>query len=358
MDTETRLEDEDEALECFRRLTGELRTTAAWLFERIDKAGPADTDANSYTQAAIEALGLLGRVQHGTLMQFLARAHQRRAVPGGVPAFLAATQGVSHGRARALVEDAQRITVEPEVNEYLAEGRLGPEGTRVIARTLKAVAGMEADTQRQAVVDAMSTMEAEGVTKAAQQIPRFEEQSEPESLEDIMVRQRKRSFGRIARLDHGACRFDILLDGERALRLRAALDAFESCVRRRRSVGLDIVPDDVRTSEQIRAEAFTRLADVFLNASKENREAGFRVPTLLYGTLDVPDPVAETVYGDRLPGSLLPGLGDPETGIVLFDRDGRVVALNGEPVDKGSRWNRLTQRRPKRFAFRSRLATR
>jgi hypothetical protein len=351
------LDDEYEALECLRRLSGELRTTAAWLFERIDAAGPGDPDANSCMKAAIEALSLLGRVQHGTLTQFLARAHQNRALPGGVPAFLAATQGVSHGRARSLVEDAQRITVQPEINQYLAEGRLSPEGTRVVARTLKAVIGMKAETQRQAVVDAMETIEAKGVTEANRQIPRFEEKSESGSLEDIIARQRLRSFARMTVLDHGACRFDILLDGERALRMRAALDAFDLRVRRRQSVGLAIVPGDVRTAEQIAAEAFTRLAEVFLNSSNEKREAGFRVPTLLYGTLDVPNPVAETIYGDRLPGSILPQPDDPATDVVLFDREGRVVSLNGDPIDGGRFRNRKPQRRQKKFAFRSRLAT-
>lgn len=353
---DTRPEEADEALECFRRLTGELRTTAAWLFGYIDEAEPTDKEPNPCIKAAIEELSLLGRVQHGLLLQFLARAHDKRAVPGGVPAFLAATQGVSLGRARTLVADAQRIGADPETNEHLAEGRFSSEGTRVIARTLKAVIGMEAGTQRQAVVDAIETMETEGVTKAAQRIPRFEEKSEPGSLEDIVARQRIRSFARMVRLDHGACRFDILLDAERALRLRAALDAFESCARGRRSVGLDMVAPDVRTAEQIGAEAFTRLAEVFINASTEQREAGFRVPTLLYGTLDVPNPVAETVYGDRLPGSALSRLDDPATEIVLFDRDGRVVGMNSQLIDKFGLWDRLTQRRQKKFAFRNRAA--
>lgn len=352
----TKVEDVEEALECLRRLRCELRTTSASLFEYIDGAEPGDGETNSCIKAAIEELSLLGRVHHGTLMQFLARAHHSRAVPGGVPAFLAATQGVSLGRARTLVADAQRITVDPEINECLSEGRLAPEGTRVIARTLKAVVGMEADTQRQAVLDAITTIETEGVTKAAQQIPRFEEKCEPGSLEDIVARQRIRSFARMVRLDHGACRFDVLLDAERALRLRAALDAFESGARQRRSVGLDIVASDVRTAEQMGAEAFTRLAEVFINASREQREAGFAVPALLYGTLDVPNPVAKTVYGDELPGSALPRLDDAETEIVLFDREGRVVGLNRQLIDRFGMWDKLTPRRQRRFAFRSRTA--
>lgn len=353
---DTRSADVDEALECFRRLTVELRTTAAWLFGYLDEAGHTDKEPNSCVKAAIEELSLLGRVQHGLLVQFLARAHHKRALPGGVPAFLAATQGVSLGRARTLVDDAQRITADLGINECLSEGRLTPEGTRVVARTLKAVVGMEADTQRQAVVDVIETLEAEGVTKAAQQIPRFEEKGEPGALEEIVARQRIRSFARMVKLDHGACRFDVLLDAERALRLRAALDAFESGARRRRSVGLDILAPDVRTAPQIAAEAFTRLAEVFINASTEKREADFKVPTLLYGTLDVPNPVAETVYGDQLPGSALSRIDASATEIVLFDRDGRVVGLSSQLVDKFGLRDRLTQRRQKKFAFRSRAA--
>lgn len=353
------LEELDKAQERLRSLTGELRMTSSRLLECIDEAGSDDGDTGANLTAAIEELSLLGRVQHGMLMQFLARAHQARAVPGGVPAFLAETQGVSHGRARSLVEDAQRITVDPEINKHLSEGRLSPEGTRVLARTLKAVAGAEADTQRQAVVDAIATIETEGVTRAVRQIPRLEEETDPGPLDEVVARQRSRSFARMVTLEHGACRYDILLDAERSLKLRAALDAFASGVRQRRSKGLDIVPKDVRTADQIRAEAFTRLAEVFLNASNENREAEFKIPTLLYGTLDVDNPLAETVYGDRLPGSLLSRPDDPATDVVLFDRDGRVISLNGEPIDKGSGvWSRLGRRRQRKgIAFRSQMTS-
>lgn len=353
---DTRLGEMEEALECFSRLTGELRTTSARMLECVDEAGPGDTESATCLKVAIEELGLLGRVQHGVLMQVLARAHQKRAVPGGVSAFLAGTQGVSQGRARTLVEDAKRISTEPVIGRRLTEGGLGPEGTRVIARTLKAVAGLELETQRQAVTDAITIIETDGVTKAAKQIPRIEERSERGSPEEIAARQRRRSFARVVKLDHGACRFEILLDAERALKVRSAVDAFGSCVVQRRSIGLDMVPDDVRTADQIRAEAFAHIAEAFINSGGAEREAEFSLPSLLYGTLGLANPGAKRIYVEKLHGSVASKSYGPSTDVALFDRDARSVGLNGRLIDKEGLWSRLKHRRQKKFTLRSRLA--
>jgi hypothetical protein len=60
------------------------------------------------------------------------------------------------------------------------------------------------------------------------------------------------------------CRFDVLLDPVRATTVRAALDlTVADWIRRRQFDQADPVPVDVRSTEQLCAQAVTRLAEVF-----------------------------------------------------------------------------------------------
>ena len=71
------------------------------------------------------------------------------------------------------------------------------------------------------------------------------------------------------------------LDAERATTVRTALDTQVSTwLRTRQYDGKDLVPEDVTTTEQLTAQAFTRLAEVFLAATDKQRTEPY-TPTVV-----------------------------------------------------------------------------
>jgi hypothetical protein len=357
----TGLRKADEGVDALAELVGELRGLTLRLLEQTDHGAPANSDGEEDSAArlagVIEQLSLLGRVQHGMLLQFLARAHETRALPGGAPTWLAKTQGLSNGRARTLTRDAKRLVSDQEISTGLIEGRFSLDAARLLARYKEAIADTILDTPR-TISEAITRIETDGVTAASRQIPRLEEHLDPEQEEELFARQRARSHARVSRTEQGMYRFGMLLDYERAAYLMTALDCYSNTVIQNRHLeGTYTLPADVRTVEQIRAEAFSRMAQVFLDASDEQRGIAFAVPAILYGTLDPDRPTVETLYGDQLPASRMPKSGDSNVDLIHFDRDGQPVAVNGEAVDPGSALARLagnTHTQRKAIALRDR----
>ena len=103
------------------------------------------------------------------------------------------------------------------------------------------------------------------------------------------------------------CRFDVLLDPIRATTVRAALDQTAAdWIRQRQFDGAYPIPADVRSTEQIYAQALTRLAEVFLTADPEQRNAQFTAPVLYTAPLDAAESeLAESVYGSLVPRSAI-----------------------------------------------------
>src|SRR6185437_15867855 len=161
-------------------------------------------------------------------------------------------------------------------------------------------------------------------------------------------------------------RCEILLDPVRGAILQAALDLqVAEMIRVRQFDGTEIVPEDVRSTEQMNAEAVTRLAQVFLDATPEQRGARFSLPALAVtvqelaarpagmkdpaapvGTTkdpaapvagvkdraapvatmqdrvvhaDIPAGCARTVFGALVPASRLPRRGDPRRHELFID---------------------------------------
>ena len=140
----------------------------------------------------------------------------------------------------------------------------------------------------------------------------LEETLNPGSAERLLARQRERSFVRIAQCESGMTRIGVLLDPERATTVRAAIeatvagDSARAPVRRRRPV-----PADMQTVEQLQAHALTRFAEVFLNASPEQRGASFTPLMLFTAPVDETEDagLAESVYGQLIPRTRLPAAG-------------------------------------------------
>ena len=130
-------------------------------------------------------------------------------------------------------------------------------------------------------------------------------------------------------------RFEILMDPMRGAFLCGAIESLVGAeIRSRQFDGVGSMPTDVRTTEQMNAEAFARLAQVFLDAPAEQRGAAFSVPTLVVSVQDssVPDACAVTIYGALVPESVLAPEGDPRRSVLeVFGESG---FLNGESVDQ------------------------
>ena len=149
------------------------------------------------------------------------------------------------------------------------------------------------------------------------------------------------------------CRFDVLLDPIRATTVRAALDqTVADWIRRRQFDGVDVVPVDVRSTEQLCAQAVTRLAEVFLDASPEQRGALFSTEVLYTAPLGTGE-LATSVYGVLVPRTAIPA----RRVHLLQTQDGEPVLLDGEEIDRdpGARLASRAQRVA--LAFRDRHCT-
>ena len=142
----------------------------------------------------------------------------------------------------------------------------------------------------------------------------------------------------------------------RATTVRAALDlTVADWIRRRQFDGADPNPADVRATDQMSAQAVTRLAEVFLAASPEQRGAQFSTEVLYTVPLDT-DELAASIYGVLVPRTAIPGPDEPGAHL-LQTRDGEPVLLDGVEIDRdpGARLASAAQRVA--LAFRDRHCT-
>jgi hypothetical protein len=321
----------------------------------LELARTIDADDRQAAGALLEAAQIVGRCEqarHGQLIQLLGQADRVKAHRAGVKAWVATHLDVSEGKARGIGQAARRIGALPELAESLSSGRVGADTVRVLARTVKAVVGSGQD-QSVELAATLETAKLEGVGAANRRVRVLEHTIDPGSSEELLAKQRAKSFARVAELEDGMCRFDILLDPIRATTVRAALDqTVADWIRRRQFDHADPIPDDVRSTEQMYAQAVTRMAEVFLSASPEQRGALFSTEVLYTAPLDT-DELATSVYGVLVPRTAIPA----PSAHLLETRDGEPVLLDGEEIDRdpGARLASRAQRVA--LAFRDRHCT-
>jgi hypothetical protein len=291
------------------------------------------------------------RTGHGLLLTVLARIDQAKAVKGGVGPWLTAQLGYQPGRGRVVAQDARRIGSLPELAEPLTTGRLLPGDTRVLARAVHAVRATVHDPAR-VVTDTLTILTDHGPQQAEEHVRTLEHTVDPGRAQDLKARQRARSFARTSELPEGMMRFDLLLDAERATTVRTAVDIQVSAwLRARQYDGKDLVPEDLTTTEQLSAHAFTRLAEVFLSATDSKRTEPY-TPTVVYYapapqspvqepartsailTPRIPTGCARTTYGALIPLPALPTMHDPAAHLLTLDPTGHPITLDGQPIDQ------------------------
>ena len=283
----------------------------------------------------LEAAELVGRseqARHGQLIQLLGQAERIKGHRAGVKAWVATHLDVSDGKARGIAQAAKRIGALPELAGPLSSGRVGADTGRVLSRTVKAVEGSGQD-QAAALAATLETARHDGVGAANRRVRVLEHTIDPGSSQELLAKQRAKSFARVVELEDGMCRFDVLLDPVRATTVRAALDQTAAdWIRQRQFDDTDPIPADVRSTEQIYAQAMVRFAEVFLDASPEQRGAQFNASVLYTTPLDG-DELAVSVYGTRVPRSAITQPADPNAHL-LHIKDGQPVLLDGEEIDR------------------------
>jgi hypothetical protein len=291
-----------------------------------------------------EMVGRCEQARHGQLIQLLGQVERVGAHRAGVKAWVAVHLDVSEGKARGIAQAARRIGALPELAESLSSGLVGADTVRVLSRAVKAIEGSGQD-QGVELAATLETAQHEGVGAASRRVRVLEHTIDPGGSEELLAKQRARSFARVVEFEDGMCRFDVLLDPVRATTVRAALDlTVADWIRRRQFDGVDPVPADVRSTEQMGAQAVTRFAEVFLSASPEQRGAQFGTEVLYTAPLDT-DELATSVYGALVPRTVIPGPRDPGAHL-LQTRGGEPVLLDGVEIDRdpGSRLASAAQR--------------
>jgi hypothetical protein len=316
-------------------------------------------EAGDAAEAAVvfevaEAIGRCGQGLDGQLVQVLAQADRISARKGVLKPWIATHLDVSDSKARGIAEAARRIGAIPELAEPLSSGRVGADTIRTLTRTAKAIEGTGQDTTT-ALIEMLEVSARDGVSAAKREIRSLEHTLDPRSSQDLLAKQRARSFARIIELDDGRCRVEALLDPVRATIVRSAIDqAVSAWIREGQYDGTDPLPEDVRTTEQMNAHALVRMAEVFVMAPSEVRGAKFNPPMLFTAPLNNADGLAETVYGTTIPAAAIV---EPETHLLEHDADGVPVLLDGVKIDAdpGARLASTAQRTA--LAFRDRHCT-
>jgi len=326
---------------------GELRERLAVLVEAnavveqtiesiLEVARVVDVGDRQSADVLLEVAEVVGRCEqarHGQLIQVLGQVERVGARRAGLRSWIATRLDVSDGKARAMAQAAARIGTVPELAVPLSSGRVGADTVRALARTAKAVEGTGRDRVA-ALAETLQTAERDGVGAANQRVRVLEHTIDPGSSEELLNKQRAKSFARVVELEGGMCRFDVLLDPVRATTVRCALDqTVAAWIRERQFDGAEPLPGDVRSTDQLYAHAVTRLAEVFLDASPAQRGAKF-VPEVLYSAPLTDDGgLAESVYGTLVPRSAITPPGAPKAQI-LHLQDGQPVLLDAVAVDR------------------------
>ncbi|WP_034263521.1 HNH endonuclease [Actinospica robiniae] len=270
-----------------------LRASVARQLEALAAAGPEDREAAAASLELAAAIGRIEQVAHGLHLQALAQADRVKAARGGIGPWLAARQGYATGHARALARDARLLACVPDLAPHLTAGELTADATRLLARTVKACKDTSIDPA-EATSAILHLVKQDGVSAAAGHVRALEHRLDPDKAKSDHERHRQRSKAESWRLENGLWRFEILLDPARAAVVKAALEALTAhWMRVNGRDGIQILPEDVKTTEQITAHAFYHLAKVCLNAPPRLRQAAFTPPVIFTAPLPDTDTDAE-----------------------------------------------------------------
>src|ERR1700761_6105714 len=328
------------------------------LLELTEDIDGDDRGAAMLTLPVAKEIGRSGQVREGALLRALAQADRVKANRAGLGPWINTTLDVTDGRARGIAQSAREIGHLPELAGPLSSGRIGPATIRALTRTARAVKGTDRDLVK-TLTETLELATAQGASEVNKQVRVLEETIDPGRAEQILARQRERSFVRVLECEDGMCRIEALLDAERATVVRAALDATVAAVLRERQYDdAEPVGADVHTVEQLQAHALTKFAEVYLAATPEQRGVAFTTPILFHAPLDQTKDagLAETVHGASISRNVM-ARGNSAMTHLIEHLDGQPVLLDGQPVDQNSAARLATPAQRIALAWRDRHCT-
>jgi hypothetical protein len=242
------------------------------------RAGEDDCAADQVRDAIIE-VGRAAQVLNGLLLTLVGEGDRLGIARGGIGPWLATVLDLTEGRARSLAHDARILAMVPQFERELCSGRVGQDSARAAAHTVKAVRRTSLDPVSE-VTETLKLARSRGARAGLDRVRVLEEHVDPGSIQARHAQQRERSFARIGTVGE-MHRCEILLDPVRGAIVQAAVELHVAhMIRTRQFDATETVPADVRTTEQMNAEAITRMAQVFLDASPAQRGANFSLPAL------------------------------------------------------------------------------
>jgi hypothetical protein len=268
------------------------------------------------------------------LIQILAQADRRKASRrGSFSTWLATHLDMSAGRARGVDSSAREIGDDPVLNEVLSSGEVGADSMRVLTRAAK-LAKHSTQPKAEILTDVLEVVQREGIAAARRRVQVLEETLNPGTAEKLLAQQREHSYVRLMQVESGMWRLEALLDPQRATTVCSAIDIYVAAwIRARQYDHIELVAEDVRTVEQLQAEALTRLAELFHTVDPELLDVSFTPMTVYTTELDPDNPnLVLSNYGQLLPASVAAPLGNSAAHI-LETHDGQPVLLDGKPVD-------------------------
>jgi HNH endonuclease len=313
-------------------LTEQADTLIEQVLSIARETDTSDRDAAAVLLEAAEAVGRCEQARYGQLIQLLAQADRVKATRGGLAPWASTRLNVSNGKARGIAEAARRIGDIPQLADALSSGNVGADTVHALSRAAKTLKHSDGDTTT-ALTEVLTVSLNDGVSSATKRVRELEHTLDPGNAQQVLTQQRAKSYARISQAESGMCRIEALLDPVRAVTLRTALDAEVSHTLRTRQLDqTETVPADVHSTEQLNAQALVRLAQVYLAADAKTRGAGFTMPVGFITPIDA-DGLAESVYGDLVPVTVLPAPGEAGTLMVECDRQGQPIRMNGANID-------------------------
>jgi hypothetical protein len=305
--------------------------------EILTEAREAESVEQGELAGLLELAELVGRGEqgmHGRLIQILAQADRRKASRrGSFSTWLATHLDMSASKARGVDCAAREIGDDPVLTEALCSGVVGSDSVRVLTRASK-VAKHSTQAKAEILTDVLEVIRREGITAARRRVQILEESVNPGTAEKLLAQQREHSYVRLNQVESGMWRLEALLDPQRATTVCSAIDIYVAAwIRARQYDHTEPVAHDVRTIEQLQAEALTRLAELFHTVDPEQLDVSF-TPMTVYTTELDPDKtnLVLTNYGQLLPNSAATPLGNPAAHI-LETHHGQPVLLDGKPID-------------------------
>ena len=318
---------------------------------------PDDRHNAAVLLEAAQTVGRCEQARHGQLIQLLAQADRVRANRGGLAPWIATHLDVTPGRSRAIAQSARRIGHLPALAKPLSSGTIGADTARTLTRAARAIEHTTRD-QSTTLTATLELTERDGLTAANRHIRELEESLDPGRAQETLAKQRKRSFTRITETTSGMYRIEALLDPVRASTVRTAIDQQSAAwIRARQFDHNNPLPPDVHNTEQIQAQALTRLAEVFLTTAPTARTAPFTPATIYHLPLNpAHGALAETAYGDLVPRSAAAPLADPAAHLIEHDNN-EPVLLDGQPIDTNPTTRLATPAQRIALAYRDRHCT-